>query len=52
MLAGDTFDLENEVILLCNQRNFNYAIVKVGNIIDDSDTNTIIPVFATIQAFN
>ena len=39
LLSGDTFDLENEVILLANQRSFNYAVVKVGNIINDSSTD-------------
>ena len=36
LIGGDTFDLENECILLCNQRNLNYAIVKTGQVVDDS----------------
>jgi len=35
LLGGDTFDLESETVLLCNQRGFGYSVVKVGNIVDD-----------------
>eukprot|EP01038_Epipyxis_sp_PR26KG_P013061 gene13061-17504_t len=36
-LAGDTTDLESEIILQCVQRSLGYAIVKVGKIIGDED---------------
>lgn len=41
LLGGDTFDLESETVLLCNQRNFGYSIVKVGNVVDDDAQITV-----------
>ncbi len=35
MLGGSTFELGNNAILQCKARNLNYAIVKVGKVIDD-----------------
>jgi len=34
-MAGDTTELDSEVILECQQRKLAYNIVKVGRIIDD-----------------
>lgn len=38
LLGGETFNMENEVILQCQKRQIGYAVMKVGCIVDlDSD---------------
>jgi hypothetical protein len=37
LLGGETFSLENEVILQCKKRQLDYAIIKVGRVVTDTD---------------
>ena len=37
LLGGETFSLENEVILQCKQRQLDYAIMKVGSVVEGAD---------------
>ena len=37
LLGGETFSLENEVILQCQKRQLDYAIIKVGSVVDSAD---------------
>jgi hypothetical protein len=41
LLMGDTFDLESESVLLCSQRGFAHAVVKVGKLIGDGSEDAV-----------